>query len=489
MSVSSEALQIESQSSSQFFKNWNGVNIKACLPIVLLGIAIWFSPTPNGLSTQAWHLFAIFVSTIVAIIAKPLPMGSLAIVSITLCTITNTLTLPQALSSYSSKVVWLVVIAFLLARGFIKTGLGARIAYYFVLLLGKSTIGLSYGLIAAETFLAPFIPSNTARGAGIIYPIVSSLTREYDSNPSNNTERRIGSYLIKLCFQANVITSGMFMTAMAANPLACSLAAKVGIDISWLDWAKAAFIPGLVCLLLLPWVIFFLYPPEIKKTPEAPRFARKKLNDMGPLKMNEWFMLITFCLLLFLWVFGKALAIHATTAAFCGLAILLLTGVLSWDDILNEKNAWNTFIWLATLLTMSNYLAEFGMIEWFSQHIQESVGSFNWLIALSLVALVYFYSHYLFASMTAHVSSMFSAFIVVALMAGAPPMVAAITLGVFSSLCGGLTHYGTGTAPVYFGTNYVPIRDWWRVGGLLSITNLVIWSIAAAIWWKMINLI
>lgn len=447
----------------------------------------WLIPAPEGLTPQTWHLFGIFVTTIAGIIMNALPMGALAILAIAFATITNTLTIKQSLSAFSSHIVWLILIAFLLARGFIKTGLGARIAYYFVLHLGKSTLGLAYGIIFTEFLLAPFTPSNTARGAGIVYPIVSALSEEYKSHPKHGTERKIGSFLMKLAYQANLVTSAMFLTAMAGNPLIASLATKFGIEISWTTWAFGALVPGLINLIVLPFALYIMYPPDIKQTPEAPQFARQKLTEMGPLSKNEWIMLLTFGLLLVLWVLGSTLNVDATVAAFVGLGILLSFNVLTWDDILKEHNAWHTFIWLATLLMMSNLLTEFGMMTWFSNHMQTLVTDLHWLAAITAIGLIYFYTHYAFASITAHITSLYSAFAVVAIAAGAPIGITVLILAYFSSLCAGITHYGTGCAPVYFGANYVTLKDWWRLGGFLSLINILIWGIVGSIWWKIIG--
>ncbi len=462
--------------------------IPASIWITSLFLTLWFTPAPTGLDLKTWHLFAIFLTTIVSIVVNLLPMGALSILALATCCITKTLTITQALSAFSSNIIWLILLAFLLARGFIKTGLGARIAYYFVLNMGKSTLGLAYGLITTEFLLAPFTPSNTARGAGMVYPIVSALSEEYKSTPKDGTERKIGAYLMKVAYQTNVITSAMFLTATAGNPLIVSLAAKFGIDISWTTWAVAAIVPGALNLALLPWIVQFLYPAELKYTPEAPNFARQKLAEMGPLSKPEWIMLATFTMLLTLWVAGPTLGIDATVAALLGLSILLATNVLTWDDILKEANAWHTFIWLTTLLMMSGFLTEFGMMEWFGNNIQGWVSTMPWGIALGVICLIYFYTHYAFASITAHISSMFSAFAIVAIAAGAPPAMVILLLAFLSSLCAGITHYGTGTAPVYFGAGYITLKDWWRIGGLVSIINILIWGVAGSAWWKVMGL-
>ncbi|MBL0942061.1 MAG: anion permease [Alphaproteobacteria bacterium] len=467
---------------------WNGVKIIPFLAVMTLAIGLWFSPTPEGLDIKTWHLFTIFLSTIAGIIVKPLPMGSIAVIALSACTLTHTLTLEEALNSFSSKIVWLVLAAFFIARGFIKTGLGSRIAYYFVGGMGKSTLGLGYSLVLTELLLAPVVPSSTARGGGIVFPIVSALNQEYGSHPEDGTHRKIGAYLFKLCFHANTITGAMFITALAGNPLIVSLASKVNVNLSWHTWALAAIVPGILCLVTLPLLLFVIYPPQLKSTPEAPDVARNKLKQMGSMSFEEKIMLTTFLTLLGLWIFGPQVGIDAGTAAIFGLAVLMLTGVLNWDDVLHEHAAWNTFIWLGCLLMMAELLNELGMMMWVSNHIQTAVGTLDWVSAMAVLVLVYFFSHYLFAGITSHITSMYSAFLVVSIAAGAPPMFAALLYAALSSLSGGLTHYGTGTGPVFFGAGYLSISEWWRLGAIVSVVNLLIWVTAGSLWWKIIGL-
>lgn len=467
---------------------WQGAKIKPLIGVLLIGFLIWFCPVPEGLNLQTWHLFSLFVATILAIIVSPLPIGAVAIIALALCAMTKTLTIDQALGSFSSKIVWLILVAFLIARGFIKTGLGSRVAYFFISWLGSSTLGLSYGLIVTEALLAPFTPSNTARGAGIIYPVIMALTKEYDSNPGDNSRKRIGAYLLKMCYQTNVITSAMFLTATAANPLIASIAMKCGIVVTWTTWALAGIVPGIVNLIVLPLAMFVIMPPEIRYTPKAPQLAREKLKEQGSLSFGEIMMLITFSILLTLWIAGPHIGVSATAAALTGLAILLISGVLNLEDVLKEKNAWNTFLWLATLLMMASNLTELGMMDWFGGKVSGMVASLNWITTLVVIALFYFYTHYFFASITAHVTAFYSALLLVAVGAGAPLEMMGMFMAFLSSLCAGITHYGTGTAPVYYGAGYLTIVEWWRAGGIMSIVNIVIWGGVGAIWWKIIGL-
>jgi divalent anion:Na+ symporter, DASS family len=448
------------------------------------GLAVWFLPPPAGVDIKAWHLLAIFVATIVGFIAKPLPMGAVAMVGIAMTTLTGTLRVADSLSGFADSTIWLIVLAFFIARGFIKTGLAERIAYLFVAALGRKTLGLAYGLIATDGVLATAVPSNTARAGGVVFPILTGISKAYGSEPSDGTGRKIGSFLTLASFQGTIITSAMFLTAMAANPLAAKLAGDAGITITWTKWAQAAIVPGLVSLLVVPWLIYKLYPPEIKETPGAAQFAKDRLREKGGMQAREWVMLATFILLLVLWIFGPQLgALETTSAALIGLGILLITQVLSWDDVKRETGAWDTLVWFSALVMMASFLNKLGLIPWFSKAVGARVAGVDWMIAFGVLSLVYFYSHYMFASNTAHVGAMYPAFLAVALAVGTPPLLAALVLAFFSNLFSSMTHYGTGPAPIMFGAGYVGIGTWWKMGALISVVNIVIWlGIGGAVW-------
>jgi len=453
-----------------------------------IGGVLWFIPPPEGINPKAWHLFAIFVATVAGFIAKPLPMGAVAMIGIMAVALTGTLSIDTALSGFGNTVIWLVGAAFFVSRAVIKTGLGARIAYYFMRLMGKKTLGLSYGLGLADLVLAPAMPSNTAREGGIIMPLVRSVAEAYDSDPEKGTERKIGSFLMLSAFQINVITSAMFMTAMAANPLAAELAGSAGVKISWGTWFLAASLPGLFSLILVPLFVYKFYGPEIKETPAARELAEGKLRDMGPISAGELITAGVIVLMVVLWIGGQTWKVNATTAALVGVAALLLSGVLTWDDMLKEKGAWDTIVWFAALVMMATQLNALGFIPWIGKNVGALVSGYPWGTAFLLLALVYFYSHYMFASQTAHISAMYAPFLAVALAAGAPPVLAALVLAFFSNLFSSLTHYANGPAPVVFGTHYVSMGAWWGVGAAVSVLNIVIWVGVGSIWWNVIGL-
>lgn len=404
----------------------------------------------------------------------------------------------DALSSYSSPLIWLIGIAVMISRGLIKTGLGRRIAYYFISVFGKKTIGVAYSLTAAELMIAPITPSNTARGGGIIHPIMKSIAQSFHSTPEEGTQNKIGRYLAMVNYHANPITSGMFITATAPNPLVVELVNKAtggDIQLSWTTWAVAMFIPGLLCLIVMPLVIYMICPPEVKATPDAKHFAKDNLKEMGNVSSQEKIMLGVFALMLILWanipalILGDQYSVNATTTAFVGLTTLILTGVLTWDDILKEKSAWDTIVWFGALIMMATYLNKLGLISWFSGNIESLIGitGLGWIGAVTILTLVYLYIHYFFASTTAHITALFAAFYAVGLTLGAPPMLYALILAAAGNIMMTLTHYATGTAPVIFNSGYVTLKEWWGVGAVMSVVNLVIWIGAGLIWWKVLG--
>ena len=456
--------------------------------VVLVGAAIWLAPAPEGVQPRAWQLLAIFVATMVGIVLRPLPMGAVALIAVAVAVLSGTLTIAEATAGFGNTVVWLVVAAFFIATAFIKTGLGTRIAYHFMRVLGQRSLGLAYGLVATDLVLAPAIPSNTARAGGVIYPILRSLCVSLDSTVEHGTERRIAAFLTVTAYQGVVVTSAMFLTAMAANPLVAELAAQQGVEISWGLWAAAAAVPGLLSLLLVPLLIYRLYPPEITHTPAAPEMARQRLAEMGAMSRDERILLAVFVLLLSLWIAGGALGISATTTALAGVAAMLATGVLAWEDILRERSGWDTLIWFAVLVMLASQLGELGLLAWFTERVSGVLAPGHWIPSFLGLSLIYFYVHYFFASNTAHVSAMYAPFLALALAVGTPPLLAALLLGFFSNLFASLTHYGTAAAPILFGSGNVDIGTWWRLGLLISAVNIAIWVGAGSLWWRLLGL-
>ncbi|AOH47275.1 MAG: anion permease [Selenomonas massiliensis] len=449
---------------------------------------LWFLPVPEGLTPAAWHLFAIFAGTILGFILQPFPLGTVALAAITFAALTNTIKPAEALAGFSNTVIWLIVSAFLFAQGFIKTGLGRRIAYYLILKFGSSSLKLAYTLVLSDFIIAPATPSNTARSGGILFPIVRSLASVFGSEPGA-TARKIGAFLLVVSFQVDAPIAAAFLTACAPNPLMAELARDTaGLEISWGLWAMAGIVPVLLSMVVLPYVLYKLYPPEIQRTPEAQSLAREKLTEMGAMTRDEKIICGIFVGALLLWSTSGYTGVNATIAALLGVTAMLLTDVLTWEDVLGEKGAWDGMMWMGGIVSLAGALNKIGFIPWFAASVTGAMTGVSWGLTLGILFLVYLYSHYGFASLSGHATAMYAAFLAVAVAAGAPPYLAALGLAFLSNLMAGLTHYSTGSAPIYFGAGYVTQGQWWKLGFVCSVINIIIWIGIGSVWWKILGI-
>ncbi|KAK6125813.1 hypothetical protein DH2020_040442 [Rehmannia glutinosa] len=473
--------------------HWKGVKPLPLLISVAVGLILRFAvPKPHAVTPKAWSLLSIFITTVCGLILSPLPVGAWAFVCLTLTVLTRTLTFAAAFSAFTNEVIWLIVASFFLSKGFVKTGLGDRVAMFFVRWLGKSTLGLSYGLVLGELAISPGMPSSTARAGGIFLPIIKSLALGAESKPKDPSSRKLGAFLIQSQNQCNNSTSALFLTAAAQNLLCIKLAESLGVEIPnrWVTWLKASCVPALISLLATPIILYKIYPPEVKTTPDAPAMAKRKLEQMGPIKRDEWVMIGTLLLTVALWIAGEALNMASVVAAMIGLSVLLLFGVLDWDDCLSEKQAWDTLAWFGVLIGMATQLTALGVVPWMSKSVASFLKSLSlsWFGSFSVLQLSYFFIHYLFAGQTAHVGALYSAFLGMHLESKVPGLLAALALAYNTNLFGAITHYSSGQAAVYYGAGYVDLRDVFILGIAMSLINLVIWGLAGVAWWKILGL-
>ncbi len=471
------------ESASARFPTW----LKWAI-VLASGIVIFLLPRPAGITADSWNLFAIFVATIIGCIVRPLPDGAMVLIGISVVALTGALPIGQALGGYADPIVWMVLAAFFISRGMIKTGLGRRIAFLFIRAIGHRTLGLGYALVSTDLVLAMVIPSTGARSGGIIFPIATSIADAYDSKPGP-TANRIGAFMMTMIYQCEVILCTMFLTGQASNVLIAKFAKQTAnIELSYGFWALAAIVPGIVSLLLIPRMLYRLFPPEIKQTPDAALLAETELGKMGPMSRHEWLMLFVFGLVASLWITGSLHGINYAIVALLGICLLLLTGVLDWQDAISEKEGWGVFIWYGGLVRMAEALGETGIIKWFAGQAASMTIGWPWWWALAILLLIYFYAHYGFASITAHATTMYVPFLIVILTAGAPVYLVVLSLAFFSNLSAGLTHYGTTPAPIYFGAGYVSQGTWWRLGLIASFINIAVWVVVGGVWWKILGL-
>ncbi len=454
---------------------------------IALAVAIALLPPPPGLAQHAWYYFALFTGVIAALVTEPVPNAAVGLIGLTLAAVLSRWTLFDpadlakpgfnvvsqsvnwALSGFASTTVWLVGGAFMFALGYEKTGLGQRIALLLVRALGKRTLTLGYATTFADMILAPFTPSNTARGAGIIFPVVYNLPALYDSRPHDASARKIGGYIMWTTFAADCVTSTLFMTACAPNFLARDFISRIAhVTISYGDWMRASLPFALPLLLALPLLTYVIFPPEIKRSPEAATWAGTELVKMGSISWRESVLAVLVLCAILLWIFGGSF-IDPTLAAFVVLSLMLVLGVVTWADMARNNAAWTTIVLLATLVTLADGLSRAGFVKWFADYAAAHVGSLPpMLILMSLVA-IYFVSHYMFASLTAHTTAMMPMMLAAGL---AIPGLSAASLAMGLALCTGLigvlTPYATGAALPYYNCGYLTPAQFWRLGAIFG---------------------
>ena len=459
------------------------------LIVVSCGLTIAFLPVPDGIKRESWILLAVFVATIVGSIVRPVAAAAMVLIGVAALPIFGALDVGSALKGYADPVVWLVLVAFFLARGMIKTGLGRRVALIFVRAIGHSSLGLGYALVLTDGVLAAVIPSNGARNGGIVLPIARSVAETYDSRADDGTAGKLGAFLINLLYQSDVIFCATFLTGQASNAIIAKFAqATANVEITYSRWLIGASVPAVVSLIAVPLMIYRLFPPEIKKTPEAAKLAAEELSKLGKMTVHEWLMLAVFVGTAALWITkGWLHNLDTTVCALVGVVVLIIAKVLDWHDLTEEKAAWDIFIWYGGLVRMAEALGETGLTKLFAEKAAALTAGWQWPIALAILVLIYFYSHYAFASITAHVTAMFIPFLTVSLAAGAPPLLAVLLLAYFSNLNASVTHYGTTSGAVYFGAGYVKQGAWWQTGFLASLLNITIWTVCGLIWWKFLG--
>lgn len=471
----------------------------------LIALLLLVTPVPEGLSPHAWHFFAIFAAVIVGLIFEPLPGAVIGLTGIVVVAIFNQWLLfspeqladPQfktanqafkwAVSGFSNSTVWLIFGAFMFAAGYDKTNLGRRLALILVKFLGRRSLTLGYAITFADLLLAPFTPSNTARSGGTIYPIIANLPPLYGSKPNDPSARKIGSYLMWVAITAACITSSMFLSALAPNLLALALVKSVvGIDITWGRWFLAFLPVGILLIVTMPLLAYWLYPPEVKVNEEVPKWAASELKKLGKMSRNEILLLCFVCCALLMWIFAAAW-IEPAMAALLVVVLMLWTGVLSWNDITSNKPAWNTFAWFATLVALADGLARVGFIRWLGQEAGLLLTGISPTVATVMLFLAFYLLHYLFASSTAHTTALLPAILTIgAAIPGIDMPIFCLLLVTSLGIMGIITPYGTGPSPIYYGSGYLPTKDYWRLGSIFGVIFLLALLFIGYPWMKMI---
>ena len=444
----------------------------------------WFGGTPDGLKPQVWQLFGIYLATIVGLVLKPFPVPITVLLGVATSSILLSNT-KDVLAGYSNTALWLIFAAFALSVAFGKTGLGHRIAYHLVRLFGSTTLRLGYVTAFLDLILSPATPSNTARAAGIVYPINLSIAEAVGSYPGE-TAKKAGAYLLQNGYFATKVTSFLFATAMAPNYLALDFITKLtGVSLNWAQWAAAMFVPGFIMLMLMPLIGYMYERPSVKDI-DNKKIAADGLAELGPMKASEKGLIVIALLAITGWILPTfGIKIDATAVAIVAMIATFVCGIISWDDLLKTKAAWNTLIWFGGILGLSSALTKGKFFEWLAKyleaHMNFGLDPFMMLILISVISVVV---RYFFASGTAYISAMLPVFLIVGINAGIDPTLLAFIMIGTNAYGGSVTHYGAAPGPIIFSAGYNNVKDWWTVGLISAVVCLVLNYVIGIPWWK-----
>jgi len=454
--------------------------IKRALPFAL-ACGIWFAPVPAGLTAQAWHLFAVFVSAILAVLLGVFPLLTSTMLAAAAVVLTGTITPAQAFAGFANPSVLLVVIAFLVAQAVVKSGLGRRISLFMVSRFGRSSMGLAYSIVLTDALIAPAFPSNTARG-GVLFPIVLSVSEGSGSQPRDPEGRRVGGYLMFCAMASLAVSSALWMTATSANPIGIQLVREFGIEIGFGKWLLAASVPALTAILALPWIIARLFPPRVGATPDAPIAARGALAALGPLSRNERITAVAFALMVSGWIFADALKLNVTSIAFAGLGLLLMTQVLTLDDISTQGDTLTTFLWLAVLFALSRQLNELGFMSYAGEILAAHMSGLSWPLTNVGLIVIYVAIHYMFVSQSSHVLALLGVFLEVGIRGGVPAPLMAFGLLFASSYFSVITPQGGSQNVIFVGSGYLTQRELYRLGLLTTLFFMAVFLVIGTGW-------
>jgi DASS family divalent anion:Na+ symporter len=447
---------------------------------VALALLVWFTPPPDGLTVQAWRLFAIFAAAIVSVVLSAFSILTASVLAVAAAVLSGLLAPEDAYAGFGNGTILLIVIAFLVARAVVKCGLGARVGHVIVSVFGRSTLGLSYSIFLVDGLIAPAFPSNTAR-SGVLYPLTFSLAESAGAKPGGDYPR-LGRFLMFSGIASLSLSSALWLTAMVANPLGTEIARSFGVEIGFGSWLLAASVPTLAGMVLMPPLLYRVIAPEVKVTPEAPAAARRALSAIGPLGRDEKIVLATFVGMVGVWATAATLGIDSTAVAFLGLGVLLASGVLTLDDIAKEGDVLATFIWFAVLFSLSSQLNEVGFMGFLGQRLAEAMVGWPAMAAGIALIVAYVLIHYLFVSQTAHLLALFGVFLDVGVKVGVPAAPLAFQLLFATNYFSAVAPQGSSANLLFAGSGFLTQGDLYRLGAIATTFNLVLYIVVGTPW-------
>jgi len=458
--------------------------------IVITLVALWALnwPTP-GLEAKGRIPLVVFLWSVALWILRPIPEYLTAILGAAVMIL---LKVPgkEVLGGFADPVWWMVTFACILGAAIATTGLGRRIAYTIMDKLGTSPLRLLYGTTMTNNVLAPFTPSNTARGA-ILYGVTEGIC---DALGLKAGEKKGDHTLTLANLYINTTNTNMFLTAMGGNALFVALLEKMtGHRVMWSDWFIAAFVPMLPVVLLLPYIVYRLFPPRESEWVRGREFVREQVSRLGPPSRAEKATLVIMLVTLALWATELVHKVPSTTVSFFMAIMLLFPGIgaVSWKDV--EKHMpWPMLLWLGFAMGMAGVVNSTGGFKWL---VGRFFASSPWVQSLAfapfmlVVILAIIFIHPLFSGMNAMGMIVIPVVVQLATARGFDPFVAGFLATLAVTTAAFFLPFNSAPNLIFYGSGRFEVSD--LLKGAIPLALLIAAALVGALylWWPLIGLL
>jgi divalent anion:Na+ symporter, DASS family len=455
--------------------------------LIILGAV--FLQTP-GLAPEGKAALFVFFWCIVLWIIRPIPEYLTSIVGAAILLLLKKSVPADILGGFADPTWWMIVFASFLGASILGTGLGRRLAYTILNKLGTSVLKVMYATTMTNNILAPFTPSNTARGA-IVYGVTEGIN---DALGFKKGEKQ-GDHTISLAnMYITATNSNMFLTALGGNAIFVSLIMKfTGHGVSWNQWFVAAFVPMLPAVLLLPYIIYKLFPPAINEVPMGKEFFAEKLASLGAMTRAEKSTLVIMLLTLLMWATEWLHHIPSTTTAFLmGIALLLPgIGAVNWKQI--EKDIpWPTLLWLGFAMSLAGVVNKTKGFQWL---VDQGLASAPWMKSIGftgfmlVIIIVVIFAHILFSGMNAMGMIVIPVVMSLAKARGFDPYVAGLAAALAVGTGGFFLPFNSAPNLLFYSSGRYEISDHLKGALPLAILLVLCLMLGLFVWWPLIGLI
>ncbi len=468
----------QNEQQTMLSKIWNNIWFRRLL-VLAIGMLLWHSSIPWGIEPKAWQLFVLFISAIFAVLIDAFSIFVASLLAMTLAVLAQVLDTNKAFSGFSEGFMLLILSSFLISNGVVKSGLGKRLALILIRRFGHSTLRLGYCIIATDALIGPGIPSNTAR-SGVLYPIVRSLALDTGSQPEEGSRKSTGSFLMMTAITSLALSSSLWLTAMAANPISAGFGAQYGVNMDFAHWILVSSVPTILAMIIIPYILYQTFPPTLKETPEAPEAAAEALKQMGPLSLKERSMGLIFIVMVIFWALANALNLNLAIITFLGLAAMIIFEVISLKELQAEGGeALITFLWFAIMYVLSSTLNELGFMKVIGEKISGQLTGLSWPVVFIVLITMYVFIHYLFVSQTAHLLALFGVFLEVGNNAQVPVVLMVYMLAFATNFFSGLTPQASSANVLFCGSGYLTQQEVYKQGLIVTLASMAIYLLCS----------